>query len=107
MALSREMGRQGVYVGQVAFLLLGLQRRMRLYLWVGARRVDLIKECAPWALPFCTEKPMGDATLCRTVVDEDIGLLQVRRIVETAEALAGNHYVACLPCLGHQDDEQP
>ena len=52
VALSREMGRQGVYVGQVAFLLLGLQRRMRLYLWIGARRVDLIKECAPWALPF-------------------------------------------------------
>jgi len=47
---------------------------------------------------------MGDAILCRTVVDEDTGLLQVRRVVETAEALAANHYVACLPCLGHQDE---
>ena len=46
---------------------------------------------------------MGDATLCRTVVDEDIGFLQVRRVVEPAEALAANHYVACLLCLGHQD----
>ena len=47
---------------------------------------------------------MGDAILCRTVVDEDTGLIQVRRVVETAEALAANHYVACLHCLGHQDE---
>ena len=47
---------------------------------------------------------MGDAILCRAVVDEDTGLLQVRRVVEDAEALAANHYVACLPCLDHQDE---
>ena len=47
---------------------------------------------------------MGDAILCRTVADEDTGLIQVRRVVETAEALAANHYVVCPYCLGHQDE---
>ena len=46
---------------------------------------------------------MGDAIICRAVVDEDTGLLQVRRVVETADALGANHYVARLLCPGHHD----
>ena len=105
VALSRDMGRKGAYVGQVAFVLLAPKRKMRLHLWVGAERVDVIAKFAPWAQSVCTEGALGDAILCRVVVDEDTGLLQVFRVTDDASAMAANHFVACLPCeVDHHDD---
>ena len=105
VALSREMGKKGAYVGQVAFVLLALKRKMRLHLWVGAERVDVIEKFAPWAMHVCREEALGDTILSRVVVDEDTGLLQVFRVTDDASAIAANHFVACLPCdVGHHDD---
>jgi len=53
---------------------------------------------------LCNKKHMGDAILSRVVVDEETGLAQVRRVVEHAEVLAANHFMACLPCPGHHDE---
>ena len=88
----------------MAFLLVALQHRMPVYTWIGSARVDLIHECAPWALPVCIRDLLRDAILCRTVVNEEIGLVQVRRVIETADALAANQYVACHPCPRHHDE---
>ena len=42
-------GLQGTYayIGVSAFLLLALSRRLRLFVWYGLRRVDIVQEYAP------------------------------------------------------------
>ena len=52
---------------------------------------------------LCSRKPLGDAILCRTAVGDEIGSIEVRRVVEPADVGAANHYVACHPCPGHHD----
>ena len=96
-------------MGQVAFVLLALKRKMRLHLWVGAERVDVIGKFAPWAQSVCTEGALGDAILSRVEVDEDTGAVRLLRYVSAADPgkainpkqVEGQDEGAAMQAIGH------
>ena len=103
VALARGMALPGTYVGQAAFLLLALKRRMRVHLWIGARRVDIIEDYAPWAKSFCQIEAHADAILSKVTVDETTGSAQMHRVIDHGSVNDASHLEACIPC-GHLDE---
>ena len=103
VALARGMALPGTYVGQAAFLLLALKQRMRVHLWIGARRVDIIEDYAPWAKSFCQIEAHADAILSKVTVDETTGSAQMHRVIDHGSVNDANHWEACIPC-GHPDE---
>ena len=71
IALAREIGNRSSYVGAAAFLVFALMRKMRVCLWIGGERKDLIAEHAPWAASVCTAGALADAILVKTTTAED------------------------------------
>ena len=47
--LSEEIGKARAYVGVFAFLLFALRRRVRVFVWYGTRREDIVARYAAWA----------------------------------------------------------
>ena len=47
--LARDMRGPTNFTGVVAFLIFALQRRLRVFIWYGGRREDLLGIYAPWA----------------------------------------------------------
>ena len=43
-------------MGVFAFLLLALLKRLRVYVWYGDRREDIVAQYAPWAVRYITDE---------------------------------------------------
>ena len=99
-AFIQELQRSHAYVGISAFLLLALWKRLRLFMWLGLRRVDIVKEYAPWALEAITDETQFEAVGCVVGEDPDTG----ERFLRVAhDARLVNHWVAGLRAGGHGD----
>ena len=64
LALAREIRRPRNHVGYSAFAIFALMKRMRIFMWEGASRVDIVHTFAPWALEACTGEAMCDGVCC-------------------------------------------
>ena len=85
------------YIGVSAFLLLALSRRMRLYVWYGLQRVDIVQEYAAWVAEAITIETSIEAIGCIVSKDEATGDENLR-VPEDARDV--NHWVACVQAGG-------
>ena len=86
-AFVQELSGSRRYIGVFAFLLLALSRRMRIWVWQGAQRQEIVEEYAPWALDFMVTDAPFEAIACQST---DKGLLPLDVGSET------NHWVGCV-----------
>ena len=82
-----ELLGKGRYVGVSAFLLLALARRMRIWVWHGTLRQEIVAAYAPWAVTFMTSDALFEVIACQSTGD---GLCALDVGKET------NHWVACV-----------
>ena len=96
-------GLQGryAYIGVSAFLLLALLRRLRLFVWYGLQRVDIVQEYAPWASEAITDQTQFEAIGCVVGVDAATGETFLR-VPEDARDV--NHWVAGVRVAGGHGD---
>ena len=73
-----------------AFLVFALRRRVRVFVWYGTRREDIVETYAPWALQFMSEEVAFEAIATRT--DEN----GICHILTTNSGRETNHWVACV-----------
>ena len=64
LELARAIRMAGNYTGHIAFVLFGLLRKRRPYVWEGPYRKDLIQAYAPWACDLCSRACTVDAITC-------------------------------------------
>ena len=104
LALARTMQRRHSHVGHCAFVIFALMRRLRVYVWEGDTRIDLLEVMAPWALKECTGRTSFDAVAC-VMRRSDNGLAICAPISGDEEQTLQNmgHYVACV----HVDGMEP
>ena len=88
--LAGQIRRPRAYIGQSAFLALALKRKLRIQLWQGEEKVDLVGVYAPWAQGFTTwPEPAIEAVIC-TYTRRG----QCRHVSERTPLRKCNHYVA-------------
>ena len=92
-AFIKGLQEKYAYIGVSAFLLLALSRRMRLYVWYGLQRVDIVQEYAAWAAEAITTETSIEAIGCIVSKDEATGDENLR-VPEDARDV--NHWVACV-----------
>ena len=92
------------YIGVSVFLLLALLRRIRLFVWYGLRRVDIVQEYAAWASDAITDETQFEAIGCILSAD-DVAGEKTLRFPEDARDV--NHWVACVRVAGSHDDGPP
>ena len=105
--LIAELRTPREYTGLYAFLLFALQKRLRVFVWFGTERYDLLHKFAPWASDSITAEAPFEAIACRTSADEDSGARRLHTVEDTREV---NHWVACLKAktgMRHGDGEVP
>ena len=64
-----ELGTPCHYIGESALLLFALLKRMRVTVWHGTGRNELVARHAPWALPFMTAEAPFEVIACRSTAD--------------------------------------
>ena len=72
---SEEIGKARSYVGVFAFLVFALRRRVRVFVWYGTRREDIVERYAPWALEFISGEVAFEAIATRVDGDGMIHIL--------------------------------
>ncbi len=82
------------FAGVSSLLLLALQSKVRVFVWYGRRREDVVQVYAPWAVDRVTQEAAVEAVACRLSVDEDTGTASIN-VIEDDEWVV-NHWVACL-----------
>ena len=93
LQLGREIRRERTYVGHSAFLLFGLVKQRRPFIWEGSLRIDLIDAYAPWAKELCTRSCVVDAVCC-CFEPRDNGHPLMVPVSETHPLGMCRHYVA-------------
>ena len=99
----KGLHRARAFTGLSAFLLLALVKRVRLHVWLGANRYDLVTLHAPWASDFLA--PAGgqfDIIGCQYCVDATSGVSTLH-VVEDAHGSLLNHWVAGVQVRGCSD----
>ena len=86
-----ELQRPAELIGTFAFLLFALCKRLRLYVWYGARREDLLETYAPWASDYITVEAPFEAIGCRVEVDEITGATSLHAVEDARDI---NHWMA-------------
>ena len=81
------------YIGISAFVLLALMKQIRLFVWLGLVRKDILKEYAPWASGAIKREALFDAIGCIRDVDLVTGRVSISMMDGGAEL---NHWVACI-----------
>ena len=109
LAFAREMQRQRNHVGHAAFVIFAMVRRIRIYVWEGENRIDLLEVLAPWFLEECaTGRSTTDAIAC-AMVRSDEGLAICAPISgdkrQTLQKMG--HYVACVQVEGMEPYGEP
>lgn len=92
-SLITQLARVRTTVGVSAFLLLALHMRVRVYIWYGTRREDILALYAPWASSHIDRATPYEAIGCRIAVDEPTGKRSLR-VVQDAQNIT--HWVACI-----------
>ena len=64
MQLARDIRTPRKHVGYIAYVVLALRRRMRVCMWEGECKVELVATFAPWALELCTADAACDGICC-------------------------------------------
>jgi hypothetical protein len=64
LALTRELRKPHEHVGYIFFVLLGIAKNCRPWMWEGGVRVDLLHVFAPWALTRFPKDCLFDAVAC-------------------------------------------
>lgn len=105
LKLAREIRRGQAYVGHSFFLLFGLLKKYRPFVWEGENLVDLIGTFAPWALEQCTgECAVQGICVCFEVLAG--GECRMVRVSEDHPLGQTKHFLAAatighdLPCDG-------
>lgn len=88
--LTQELGERRAYAGVSAFLLFALHRRLRVFVWYGAEREDIVKKYAPWASDSMVMDAAFEAVA--TCLKDGLNLI--------ADPRATNHWVACIKADG-------
>ena len=95
VCLAREIKQPRKYVGESAFILFGLLKRMRVWMWQGADRIDLLGHYAPWCLTHLTHEAVVDAIACKVekerATDERIVVWLPGTSIHRC-----NHFVGCI-----------
>ena len=86
-AYVQELGTPCNYIGDSALLLFALLKRMRVTVWHGTGRNELVERHAPWALPFMTAEAPFEVIACKATADG----LQLLTDCNTGHE--ANHYI--------------
>ena len=104
LRLTRDVRRPRVPVGQAAFVVLGLARKMIVRVWEGAVAVDWTRVHLPdWAYAQLSNKALTDAALCAPV-PQDTGHAWWAPVSETRPSRVCNHFLS-LAHTGVLDEE--
>ena len=95
VAHAHYLHRQGTYVGQFALVLFCISRGVRLHLWEGGTRTDLVSLYAPWAAEHCPE----EKTLCADVIVVHLSDGELHYICDTVPLGRVNHFVVGEPLV--------
>ena len=88
------------YTGVVAFMVFALLKQLRVFVWYGSQREDIIARYAPWASTQILAAAPFEAIACRLTVS-DAGVVS-HHIVEDPREV--NHWVACVDQGGRHGD---
>jgi hypothetical protein len=80
-------------VGISAFLVFALAKRVRVFVWFGSERVDILEKYAPWIANSISTEAQFEAIACRVARDEET---DERALHVLSDARETNHYVACI-----------
>ena len=92
-SLIAQLSRERETVGVSGFLLLALHMRVRVYIWYGTRREDILARYAPWASSHIDRETPYEAIGCRFAVDRHTGK---RSLCVVQDAQNITHWVACI-----------
>lgn len=67
---ARDIARERSYVGYSFFVLLGLARLCKPFMWEGACRINLMEEFAPWSVDDTLSNCAVDGVVCCMWADE-------------------------------------
>ena len=81
------------YTGISMFLLMALMKRIKVFVWCGLQRRDILQEYAPWALDAISAEAQFEAIGCTCRVDSETG---DRTLHVAEESGLINHWVACI-----------
>jgi hypothetical protein len=88
--VSEEViGQARAHVGVFAFLAFALCRRVRVFVWYGTCREDIVEKYAPWALEFISGEVVFEAIATKIDGDGRVHILQ-------GHGNEMNHWVACV-----------
>ena len=93
VAHAHYLRRQCTYVGQFALVLFCISRGVRLHLWEGGTRTDLVSLYAPWAAEHCPE----EKTLWADVIAVHLPHGELHYICDTVPLGRVNHFVVGEP----------
>ena len=95
VAHAHYLRRQCTYVGQGSLVLLCISRGVRLHLWEGGTRTDLVSLYAPWAAEHCPE----EKTLWADVIAVHLSHGELHYICDTVPLGRVNHFVVGEPIV--------
>ena len=95
-----DLQETGSYTGVVAFMVFALLKQLRVFVWYGSQREDIIAKYAPWASTQIQAGAPFEAIACRLTMS-DAGVAS-HHIVEDPREV--NHWVACVDQGGRHGD---
>ena len=95
VAHAHYLRRQCTYVGQCSLVLFCISRGVRLHLWEGGTRTDLVSLYAPWAAEHCPE----EKTLWADVIAVHLSHGELHYICDTVPLGRVNHFVVGEPLV--------
>ena len=87
-----ELQETGNYTGVAAFMVFALLKQLRVFVWYGRQREDIIAKYAPWANEQISTAAPFEAIACRLSVS-DAGVVSHNVVEDPREV---NHWVACV-----------
>jgi len=94
LALARAIREPNVWIGYSSFILLGLLKETRPFVWEGSNLIDLVDVFAPWATTHCTKQCAVEAVCCALKVQPS-GHALLCPISKENPLNACKHFVAC------------
>ena len=95
-----DLQETGSYTGVAAFMVFALLKQLRVFVWYGSQREDIIAKYAPWGSTQIPTAAPFEAIACRLTVS-DAGVVS-HHIVEDPREV--NHWVACVDQGGRHGD---
>ena len=95
-----DLQETGSYTGVAAFVVFALLKQLRVFVWYGSQREDIIAKYAPWASTQIPAATPFEAIACRLSVS-DAGVVS-HHIVEDPREV--NPWVACVDQGGRHGD---